>query len=294
MKNLRTALLEPLVELIRRAATDLPADVELALQDACAAEAPGSPAVLALNSILENVRLARKKSVPMCQDTGTPIFFVQHPKGWSTTELKDIICGAVAEATRRSLLRPNAVDSLTGVNSGNNLGGEFFPFIHFQEHSSAQLRIQLLLKGGGSENVGAQYALPDERLRAERSLDGVRRAALDAVQRAQGFGCPPGVLGIAIGGDRTSGYLASKQAFLRRLDETNPDPQLAALEDQILAQANLLGIGAMGFGGRRTLLGVHAGALYRLPASFFVTVSYMCWAYRRWRMDWQDGEVTYA
>jgi fumarate hydratase class I len=294
MMNSRMALLEPLVELIRRAATDLPADVELALQDACAAEAPGSPAVLALNSILENVRLARSHSIPMCQDTGTPIFFVQHPEGWSTNGLKETIRGAIAEATHRSLLRPNAMDALTCVNNGDNLGGEFFPFIHFQENSGKNLRVQLLLKGGGSENVGAQYALPDERLRAERSLEGVRRAALDAVRRAQGFGCPPGVLGVAIGGDRASGYLASKQVFLRRLGEPNPDPRLAALEDQILAQSNLLGIGPMGFGGRRTLLGVHITALHRLPASYFVTVSYMCWAYRRWGMDWQDGEAVYA
>jgi len=294
MKNMRTSLMEPLVELIRKAATNLPADVELALREARRAEAPGSPAVLALDSILKNVRLARSQSVPMCQDTGTPIFYVQHPEGWSTTELRDTIRGAVAEATRRSLLRPNAVEPLSGANSGNNLGGEFFPFIHYQEITCKNLRVHLLLKGGGSENVGAQYALPDERLGAERSLEGVRRAALDAVRRAQGFGCPPGVLGVAIGGDRASGHLASKQVFLRRLGESNPDPMLAALEDQILAQANLLGIGAMGFGGRRTLLGVHISALHRLPASYFVTVSYMCWAYRRWRMDWQDGEVTYA
>ena len=294
MKNMRTVLMEPLVELIRNAATNLPADVELALQDARAAEVSGGPALLALESILENVRLARSQSVPMCQDTGTPIFFVQHPEGWSTIELKETLRAAVAEATRRSLLRPNAVDALTGMNSGDNLGGEFFPFIHFQENTGENLRVQLLLKGGGSENVGAQYALPDERLGAERSLDGVRRAALDAVRRAQGFGCPPGVLGIAIGGDRASGYLASKQVFLRRLGESNPDPRLAALEDQILAQANFLGIGAMGFGGRRTLLGVHITALHRLPASYYVTVSYMCWAYRRWRMDWQDGEAAYA
>jgi fumarate hydratase class I len=294
MTQIKKALPEALIELIRRAATDLPADVELALQAARDAEATGSPAVMALDSILENVHLARSQSIPMCQDTGTPLFFVEYSSDWSVAELRGVIREAVAEATRRSLLRPNAVDTLTGNNTGNNLGGEFFPFIHFQEHDGKNLSIQLLLKGGGSENVGAQYALPDERLGAERNLEGVRRAALDSVRRAQGFGCPPGVLSIAIGGDRASGYLASKQTFLRHLDEPNSDPQLAALEDQILAQANLLGIGAMGFGGKRTLLGVHITALHRLPASYFVTISYMCWAYRRWRMDWQDGEVVYA
>lgn len=273
-----------LLELIRLTSTDLPPDVEDALRKARLAETGGSAAAGALESILQNVSLAREKSSPICQDTGTPIFFVHHPVGWSTRALREQIRGAVAEATRQSYLRPNAVDSVTGKNSGNNLGDDAFPTIHFEETDGEELVVDLILKGGGCENVGAQYSLPDSRLGAGRDLEGVRRAVLDAVHRAQGKGCAPGVLGVAVGGDRGSSYAASKQVLLRRLDEPNPESSLADLETRLLDQANQLGIGPMGFGGQTTLLGVRATSLHRLPASFFVSVSYMCWAHRRRRM----------
>jgi fumarate hydratase class I len=141
--------------------------------------------------------------------------------------------------------------------------------------------VRLILKGGGCENVGAQYSLPDTRLGANRDLDGVRKAILDAVVQAQGKGCSPGILGVCIGGDRAVGYAHSKEQLLRTLPDVNPDPALAKLEQEIVASANRLGIGPMGFGGKTTLLGCKIGALNRLPASFFVSISYMCWAYRR-------------
>ncbi len=272
------------LELIRLTSTDLPPDVERALHSARKAEVEGSAAAGALEAVLENVALAREKSSPICQDTGTPIFFVHHPVGWSTRALREQIRGAVVEATRRSYLRPNAVDSITGKNSGDNLGDEAFPTIHFEEAEGHELVVDLILKGGGCENVGAQYSLPDSRLAAGRDLEGVRRAVLDAVHRAQGKGCAPGVLGVAVGGDRSSSFAASKEVLLRRLDETNPDATLADLEARLLEQGNQLGIGPMGFGGQTTLLGVRATSLHRLPASFFVSVSYMCWAHRRRRM----------
>jgi fumarate hydratase class I len=281
------------LELIRRTSTDLPADVERALAAARQAEAEGSAARGALDSILENVALARRESSPICQDTGTPIFTVRHPGGWSTRELREQIRRAVAEATARAYLRPNAVDSLSGKNSGNNLGDQAFPTIHFEEIEGETLTADLMLKGGGCENVGAQYSLPHSGLGAGRDLEGVRRAALDAVHQAQGQGCAPGVLGIAIGGDRGSSFLASKQALLRPLDDINPDPALADLETRLLGEANALGIGPMGFGGETTVLGVKAQSLHRLPASFFVSVSYMCWAHRRWRMIVDGGRVRY-
>jgi len=277
------------LELIRRTSTDLPADVERALVAARQAEAEGSAARGALDTILENVALARRDSSPICQDTGTPIFTVRHPAGWSTRELREQIREAVAEATARAYLRPNAVDSLSGKNSGNNLGDEAFPTIHFEETGGETLTVDLMLKGGGCENVGAQYSLPHAGLGAGRDLEGVRRAALDAVHQAQGQGCAPGVLGIAIGGDRGSSFLASKEALLRPLDDANPDAALADLEARLLGEANELGIGPMGFGGQTTILGVKARSLHRLPASFFVSVSYMCWAHRRRRMV-VDGE----
>jgi fumarate hydratase class I len=281
------------LELIRLAATDLPPDVQKSLEEAVAREAPGSAARGALKTILDNVALARQNSTPICQDTGTPIFYVYFPPGWSIRQLRTQIETAIAEATRRAYLRPNSVDSLTGKNSGNNLGGDYFPSIHFEEVDGEALTIDLILKGGGCENVGAQYSLPDSALNAGRDLAGVRKVALDAVNKAQGKGCAPGILGIAIGGDRGSSYYASKEVLFRQMDETNPNLQLAELETRLTNEANQLGIGPMGFGGETTLLGTKITSLNRLPASFFVSISYMCWAYRRRRMIFESGQVHY-
>jgi fumarate hydratase class I len=286
-------LTNPILELIRLAATDLPPDVEAGLRKAVEEEEPGSAARGALETILKNVDLARQDSTPICQDTGTPLFYVQYPEGWSTRRLRAQIEEAVAEATRRAYLRPNAVDSLNGTNTGNNLGDEHFPTIHFEEIEGDTLQIDLMLKGGGCENVGAQYSLPNTALGAGRDLAGVRRVALDAVQKAQGKGCAPGILGIAIGGDRGSSFAASKETLLRQLDDTNSDPELAALEERLTGEANQLGIGPMGFGGNTTVLGTKIKTTHRLPASYFVSVSYMCWAYRRRRMVLQNGQITY-
>ena len=285
-------LTDSFVELVRRAATVLPADMESALARAKEEEEPGSAAQSALDAILTNVELAKKNSTPICQDTGTPIFEVHYSFGISTRVLGEQIRKAVAIATKRAYLRPNAVDSITGRNTGDNTGEEF-PTIHFHEWDKDYLHVDLLLKGGGCENVSTQYKLPDARLGAGRDLEGVRRVALDAVYQAQGKGCAPGVLGIAIGGDRGASFIKSKQLLLRKLDEPNPDPQLAELEERIYEEANELGIGPMGFGGKTTVLGVKIGALHRLPASYFVSVAYMCWANRRASMDVHfDGEQT--
>jgi len=201
-----------LLELIRLTSTDLPPDVEAALHQARSREQPGSAAAGALDSILENVSLAREKSSPICQDTGTPLFYVRYPAGSSPRRLRGQIRQAVAAATKKAYLRPNAVDSLSGKNSGNNLGDEAFPTIHFEEIEGDDLTVELILKGGGCENVGAQVSLPDDRLNAGRDLEGVRRVVLDAVHRAQGQGCAPGILGVAIGGDRGSSFAASKES----------------------------------------------------------------------------------
>jgi fumarate hydratase class I len=287
-------LTNEILELIRRASTDLPADVEKRLREAVEREEPGSAARSALETILKNVELSRQNSTPICQDTGTPIFYVRYPEGWSTRRLREQIRNALAEATRRSYMRPNAVDALTGKNTGNNLGDDDFPYIHFEEVGADEpLVIELMLKGGGCENVGAQYSLPDARLGAGRDLAGVRKVVLDAVHKAQGQGCAPGILGVAIGGDRGSSYLASKEVLFQSMDESNPDPKLAELEQRLTEEANQLGIGPMGFGGKTTVLGTKITGLHRLPASYFVTVSYMCWAYRRRRMIVKGDEVIY-
>lgn len=286
-------LTDAFVELIRRAATQLPMDMREALQEAKDREAPDSAAARALEAILRNVEMAEAASTPVCQDTGTPIFEIHYPPGWSTRALTEQIRKAAALATERSYLRPNAVDSLTGKNSGDNTGIDF-PTIHFHEWENEDLHADLLLKGGGCENVSAQYKLPHTGLKAGRDLEGVRRVVLDAVLQAQGLGCAPGVLGVAIGGDRGTSYVAAKRQLLRPLDDVNPIPELAEVEKRLYEDANLLGIGPMGFGGQTTILGVKIGALHRLPASFFVSIAYMCWANRRASMIYQNGEVSYA
>jgi fumarate hydratase class I len=286
-------LTEPILELIRLAATDLPPDVEAGLREAVDQEEPDSAARGALETILENVEMARRDSTPICQDTGTPLFYVQYPEGWSTRRLRKQIQGAVAQATQRAFLRPNAVDSLSGANTGDNLGDDHFPTIHFVEIKGSTLQMELMLKGGGCENVGAQYSLPNSALGAGRDLAGVRKVALDAVYKAQGKGCAPGILGIAIGGDRGSSFAASKEILLRQLDDTNLNPELADLEQRLTEESNQLGIGPMGFGGKTTVLGTKITATHRLPASYFVSVSYMCWAYRRRRMVVEGDQITY-
>jgi len=286
-------LKEPILELIRLTSTHLPPDVEKALRQSVAQEQPGSAARGALETILKNVELSRSQSTPICQDTGTPIFYVYHPQGWSTRKIRRQINEAVVQATQKSYLRPNSVNALTDKNTGNNLGDEHFPSIHFEEIEGDTLTIELMLKGGGCENVGAQYSLPNTELEAGRDLAGVRKVVLDAVQKAQGQGCAPGILGVSIGGDRGSGYYASKEVLFRKLDDTNPDPKLAALEHLLTEESNQLGIGPMGFGGKTTVLGTKITGMHRLPASFFVSVSYMCWAYRRRKMTVQGDQVSY-
>ena len=287
-------LTEPILELVRLTSTDLPPDVEAALRQAVQDEAPGSAARGALETILQNVELSRKNSTPICQDTGTPIFYVSYPAGWSMRKLRQQIEAAIVEATRRSFLRPNSVNALTDKNTGNNLGDAYFPTVHFEEVEGDTLTIELMLKGGGCENMGAQYSLPYSTLGAGRDLAGVRKVVLDAVYQAQGQGCAPGILGIAIGGDRGSGYYTSKESLWRKLDDSNPDPKLGALEQRLTEEANQLGIGPMGFGGKTTVLGTKISGMHRLPACYFVTISYMCWAYRRRKMVWKDGKASYS
>ena len=286
-------LTDKILELIRRTSTDLPADVEERLRAVVEKEAPGSAARGALETVMKNVELSRAQSTPICQDTGTPIFYVHYPEGWSTRKLREQIRNAIVEATKKSYLRPNAVDSLTDKNSGNNLGDDAFPTIHFEEVEGDTLTVEVMLKGGGCENVGAQYSLPNTQLGAGRDLAGVRKVVLDAVQKAQGQGCAPGILGVAIGGDRGSSYYASKEVLFRPMEDENANPELAKLEQRLTDESNQLGIGPMGFGGKTTVLATKMTGMHRLPASFFVSVSYMCWAHRHRKMIVRGEEVRY-
>src|SRR6187397_1117615 len=274
---------DSVVALIIKTSTDLPPDVRAAMKHAVETEEPASRAGQALNIISQNIDQAESIEGAICQDTGMPTFEVKTPVGANQIWMKKQIKDAIAEATRRGKLRPNSVDSLTGENSGNNLGPGT-PVMHFEQWERDDVEVKLLLKGGGCENMNAQYSLPatlDHLGRADRTLDGVRKCILHAVWNAQGKGCAPGAVGVCIGGDRTSGYTYAKEQLFRTLDDINPDPRLAELEAGIMAAVNDLDIGTMGFGGKVTLIGCKIGALNRLPASFFVSVAYDCWAFRR-------------
>jgi len=286
---------ESVLQLIIRASTDLPPDVRAAMKSSLDVEPPGTRAGQALTIIAENIDLAADGEGAICQDTGMPTFEVKVPLGADQIWMRAQIREAVAEATRRGKLRPNSVDSITGINSGDNLGPGT-PIIHFDQWERRDVEIKLILKGGGCENTNAQYALPVELPhlgRADRSLDGVKKCILHAVWNAQGKGCSPGAVGVCVGGDRTSGYQHAKEQLFRTLDDVNTDPRLAELEASIMASVNHLAIGPMGFGGRATLIGCKIGALNRLPASFFVSVAYDCWAFRRLGvvLDAQSGSI---
>ena len=286
---------ESMVDLITRTSTDLPPDVRAAMAGALKTEAPATRAGQALTIIAQNIDQAASCDGPICQDTGMPTFEVKVPIGTDQIWMRRQIREAVAEATRRGKLRPNSVDSITGENSGNNLGPGT-PIIHFDQWEEPDIEVKLILKGGGCENTNAQYSLPAELEhlgRADRTLDGVRKCILHAVWKAQGKGCSPGAVGVCVGGDRTSGYLHAKEQLFRTLDDVNPDPRLARIEDAIMDEANRLAVGTMGFSGQTSLIGCKIAALNRLPASFFVSVAYDCWAFRRLgvRLDPQSGAI---
>jgi fumarate hydratase class I len=285
-----------LLELITQTSTNLPPDVRAAMSLAGASETPGTQSSQALNIILGNIDMATDDEGPICQDTGMPSFFLHTPVGVNQIKIRKAIQEAVAEATKRGKLRPNSVDSITGKNSGNNLGEET-PVIHFEQWEENEIEVKLLLKGGGCENKNIQYSVPcdlDHLGRADRNLEGVRKCILHAVWQAQGQGCSPGALGVCIGSDRAHGYALAKQQLFRSLDDVNADPQLARLEAEIMEEANRLGVGAMGFGGKVSLIGCKITAANRLPASFFVSVAYDCWAFRRLgvRLDSTSGAIT--
>jgi fumarate hydratase class I len=287
---------ESLIELITQTSTNLPPDVRQAMGVAIGGETPGTQSSQALNIIASNIDMAQNDEGPICQVTGMPTFVVHTPVGVSQIAVKKAIRNAVAEATKRGKLRPNSVDSLTGKNSGNNLGTET-PVIHFEQWEEDEIEVKLILKGGGCENKNIQYSLPCELEhlgRADRNLEGVRKCLLHAVWQAQGQGCAPGALGVCIGSDRAHGYDLAKNELFRSLDDTNPVPELAKLEAQVMEEANRLGVGAMGFGGKASLIGCKVTAANRLPASFFVSVAYDCWAYRRLgvRLDANSGAIT--
>lgn len=259
-------------DLYRTCATDLPSDVRKKLTEALGKEKNVNAKDI-LKTILENVDLAKDERKPICQDTGTPFFYIRHPCGMSEKDMISVIEEATKEATEKIPLRPNAVDPISGENIGNKA------VIHFEE--GEKLKIELLMKGGGSENVSCIYSLPNTELKANRDIGGIKICVLDAVFRAQGNGCPPYIIGVAIGGSIEEVAHLSKKQLLRDLYDSNNDETLNKIETSLLRDINKLGIGPMGLGGETTALGVKMTKTYRNPPSFFVGVSFGCWALRR-------------
>ncbi|MGY4110648.1 fumarate hydratase [Aeribacillus sp. SP014] len=288
-------LYESMYQLIVETSTKLPKDVRRAILKAKQRENAGTRAAMSLATITENIKMADENVSPICQDTGLPTFKIKVPVGINQIQIKETIKKAIAQATKDGKLRPNSVDSLTGENSGDNLG-EGLPVVKFEQWEKDYIDVRLILKGGGCENKNIQYSLPCELEglgRAGRDLDGIRKCILHAVYQAQGQGCSAGFIGVGIGGDRSAGYDLAKEQLFREVDDVNPNEELRQLEEYIMENANKLGIGTMGFGGETTLLGCKVGAMHRIPASFFVSVAYNCWAFRRLgvHIDPNTGEI---
>ena len=286
---------ESMYQLIVETSTKLPKDVRRAIARAKARENAGTRAAMALTTIAGNIQMADENVSPICQDTGLPTFKIKVPVGVNQIKMKEAIRRAIAQATKDGKLRPNSVDSLTGENSGDNLG-DGVPVIKFEQWEKDYIDVRLILKGGGCENKNIQYSLPCELEglgRAGRDLDGIRKCILHAVYQAQGQGCSAGFIGVGIGGDRSAGYELAKEQLFRSVDDVNPNEELRQLEEYIMENANKLGIGTMGFGGETTLLGCKIGVMHRIPASFFVSVAYNCWAFRRLgvKIDPETGEI---
>jgi fumarate hydratase subunit alpha len=274
--------------ILKQAVIYLPEDVKQALRKAYAKET-SETGKTQLKAILDNIELAEKYQAPVCQDTGTVIFYVRagaEAKGLDKTD--EALVNATRRATREVPLRPNAVDPFTQKNSGDNTG-RFVPYINWEIMPGDGLELTVMMKGGGSENVCVTGMLvPGE------GIKGLKKFVIDALIKAGAQPCPPTILGIAMGGGADISMNLAKKALLRPLNEPNPDPEIARLENEILDASNMTGIGPMGLGGKTTVLGVHVDYAYRHPASFPAAVAFNCWAARRAtaRIN-ADGTVEY-
>lgn len=267
-------LVEALAEALAQAATVLPTDVEEALREAHAREE--GPARVQLEAILRNVEMAKAGRVPICQDTGTPTFFVRF--GLDFPHLKELFSAipeAVRRATREVPLRPNTVHPFTGKNPGDNTG-RYVPAIAWEPMPGDSVEIHVLPKGGGSENCSALKMLsPGVGLR------GVKEAVVEHVVAAGGLPCPPTIVGVGVGGGADLALKLGKIALLRPLRQRHPEPEVAALEEELEELINASGVGPMGLGGKTTVLAVHVEYAHRHPASLPVGIVVQCWAHRR-------------
>ncbi|MFP4545909.1 MAG: fumarate hydratase [Methanomassiliicoccales archaeon] len=273
------------VNLFRIAVTTLPRDVVDALEGAARQEGD-QVGRTQLEAILENVRVAEKEDVPICQDTGVPLVFL---RGHCESMVEEGVRRGVEAATEEIPLRPNVVSPLDRENPGNNLG-EGLPHIHWEPTEEEFIELTVMPKGAGSENMSRLGML-----KPSEGLEGIKSFVLDAVVEAGGKPCPPTIVGVGIGGTADLAAHMAKEALLRPLDSRNPDPRLAEFEEEMKAALNRTGIGPMGLGGETTVLGVRAKAASCHTASLPVAVCFQCWAARRAsaRIS-QEGTVIYC
>jgi fumarate hydratase subunit alpha len=274
--------------ILKQAVIYLPDDVKQALKKAYAEET-SETGKTQLKAILDNVDLAEKYQAPVCQDTGTIIFYIKAgAKANDLDKVEAALTNATRKATKEVPLRPNSVDPFTGKNSGDNTG-KYIPHINWEIVPGDSLEMTVMTKGGGSENVCVGgMIVPGE------GINGLKKFVVDAVVKAGAKPCPPNILGIAMGGGADISMKLAKKALLRPLTEHNSDPEIAKLEKEIFEAANMTGIGPMGLGGKTTVLGVHIDYAFRHPASFPVAVAFNCWAARRASVIISsDGSVNY-
>ncbi len=276
------------VKLLQLAVTELPQDVKDALQRAYREE-ENQVGKSQLEAILKNVELAEKTRAPMCQDTGVIIFYVKAGSKLDGLEhVEKALCRATIRATKEVPLRPNSVDPFTQKNTGNNTG-RYVPYIHWEVVPGDKLEITVLPKGGGSENVCALGML-----NPSQGISGLKKFVIDTVINAGAKPCPPTILGVAVGGGADIAMKLAKQTLLQPLNQPNSNPELAKLEQELCAAANLTGIGPMGLGGKTTVLDVKVDYAHRHPASYPVAVVVQCWAARRASARiYSDGKVEY-
>lgn len=274
--------------ILKQAVIYLPEDVKQALKKAYAEET-SETGKTQLKAILDNIELAEKYQAPVCQDTGTIIFYVKAgAKAKDLDKIEEALINATRRATKEVPLRPNSVDPFTQKNSGDNTG-RYIPFLHWEIVPGDSLELTVMTKGGGSENVCVTGMLvPGE------GIKGLKKFVVDAVISAGAKPCPPNILGVAIGGGADIAMKLAKKTLLKPLNEPNQDPEIAKLEKEIFEAANMTGIGPMGLGGKTTVLGVHVDYAFRHPASFPAAVAFNCWAARRAsaRIN-ADGTVEY-
>ena len=274
--------------ILKQAVIYLPEDVKQALKKAYAEET-SETGKTQLKAILDNIELAEKYQAPVCQDTGTIIFYVKAgAKAKNLDKIEEALTNATRRATKEVPLRPNSVDPFTQKNSGDNTG-RYIPFLYWEIVPGDSLELTVMTKGGGSENVCVTGMLvPGE------GIKGLKKFVVDAVIKAGAQPCPPNILGVAIGGGVDIAIKLAKKALLKPLNETNQDPEIAKLEKEIFEAVNMTGIGPMGLGGKTTVLGVHVDYAFRHPASFPAAVAFNCWAARRAsaRIN-ADGTVEY-